>query len=248
MARNARGTTPPGPQAGRAPPNGTAAPMGLVKTALVYVAVGLGALVTLPWDIRVLPGPLPHPREPTPASQAYDAEQHSRDILTFDCSGEQCEAWLYLPKAPAGTPPPVVVMAHGLGQCPPSSCRAGAAGCRRPPSGSSCSSSPAAVVCSAILAGQAAPARGSDRMPPAIAVLGARPCAPSPFRAPASRAAAAPPSPLSAQRRARPQGWPCPPPLTTHPPAPAALRRPEGHGSGQVRLLLCGQGAGSVCV
>jgi hypothetical protein len=48
-----------------------------------------------------------------------DAADYTRRTLRFPCSGESCEAWLYLPKATGSCTsrglPPVVVAAHGLG-------------------------------------------------------------------------------------------------------------------------------------
>lgn len=53
----------------------------------------------------------------TPADVPQDADSFTRTTLTFPCSGVQCQAWLYLPKAtPGGGLPPVVVAAHGLGE------------------------------------------------------------------------------------------------------------------------------------
>lgn len=54
----------------------------------------------------------------TPADEPQDTAEYTRKVLMFPCSGVQCQAWLYLPKAAAesGEKPPVVVAAHGLGQ------------------------------------------------------------------------------------------------------------------------------------
>lgn len=82
---------------------------------VTYAAVALGLLITLPLDIRVLPGPIPNDTTPTPASQPLDTGAYTRHTLTFPCARDTCEAWLYLPKAPAARPPPVVVLGHGMG-------------------------------------------------------------------------------------------------------------------------------------
>ncbi len=43
-------------------------------------------------------------------------DQPPRQVVHFLSGGSNCHAWLYLPAAtPGGAPPPVVVMAHGLG-------------------------------------------------------------------------------------------------------------------------------------
>jgi len=40
----------------------------------------------------------------------------SAEAWFFLCNGDQCEAWMYQPtNTPAGSKPPVVVMAHGMG-------------------------------------------------------------------------------------------------------------------------------------
>ncbi|ADM09117.1 hypothetical protein PB2503_05212 [Parvularcula bermudensis HTCC2503] len=38
-----------------------------------------------------------------------------RQDITFNSGGDQCAAWLYLPDGAGEAPPPVIVMAHGLG-------------------------------------------------------------------------------------------------------------------------------------
>jgi dipeptidyl aminopeptidase/acylaminoacyl peptidase len=84
---------------------------------IIYPVLALFMLLVLPWDIRIRPGPLPHGKEPTDASLNLTTPEFTREVLTFPCSGETCEAWLYMPAKVAGGKdrPPVVVLGHGMG-------------------------------------------------------------------------------------------------------------------------------------
>lgn len=84
-------------------------------SVIAVVLAAMAALIVLPWDTTVIPGPIPRINKPTLASQPLDEPEFTRQIVKFPCSGLQCEAWLYLPKQPIIDPPPIVVMAHGLG-------------------------------------------------------------------------------------------------------------------------------------
>lgn len=76
----------------------------------------MAAAVVLPWDWTLIPGPLPRANLETDNTGPIDAPAYTRETLRFpSAGGVECEAWLYRPKAPASRPPPVVVMAHGLG-------------------------------------------------------------------------------------------------------------------------------------
>lgn len=90
----------------------------VVASALKALALAAAAAVVLPWDIALIPGPLPRANPQTEHTGPIDAPAYTRETLRFaSAGGVECEAWLYRPKAPAGSPPPVVVMAHGLVRC-----------------------------------------------------------------------------------------------------------------------------------
>lgn len=68
-------------------------------------------------DVQVIPGPMLRDETPTEADQPQDTPTFTREIVYFPCSGVRCQAWLYRPKSvPAGSKPPVVIAAHGLGE------------------------------------------------------------------------------------------------------------------------------------
>ncbi|KAG2492508.1 hypothetical protein HYH03_009173 [Edaphochlamys debaryana] len=94
------------------------------KSALTVAVVGGvamgGAIATLPWESEVQYG---MDRDPTPLEHTgpISHELYSRTTVFFDSHGVRCEAWFYEPSAltrermDLGRPPPIVVMAHGLG-------------------------------------------------------------------------------------------------------------------------------------
>lgn len=87
----------------------------MLLTGLKALGLALAAAVVLPWDIAIIPGPLPRANLQTDNTQPIDAPEYARSTLRFpSADGVECEAWLYAPKQPAGAPPPVVIMGHGL--------------------------------------------------------------------------------------------------------------------------------------
>lgn len=86
--------------------------MSPLKTFLLV----MGALVVLPWDVSLLPGPIPRLNLQTENTQPLDTPEYTREVLRIPSieDGIELEAWLYRPKQPVSNPPPVVVMAHGL--------------------------------------------------------------------------------------------------------------------------------------
>lgn len=105
------------------------------------VATLAGILIALPWETDVTFG---MDRDTTYDEDPYEfnsdiASRHTRESFFFPCNGMRCHAWLYLPRctppdalgtaadgitedqnAPLLTcgsmaPPPVVIMAHGMG-------------------------------------------------------------------------------------------------------------------------------------
>jgi hypothetical protein len=89
-------------------------PAGL-SSLLKPLFLALGAAVVLPWDVALIPGPMPRVNPQTEHTQPLDTPQFARQTLRFpSVDGVECEGWLYTPKDPVMAPPPVVVMAHGL--------------------------------------------------------------------------------------------------------------------------------------
>uniref|UniRef100_A0A383W7U6 Serine aminopeptidase S33 domain-containing protein n=1 Tax=Tetradesmus obliquus TaxID=3088 RepID=A0A383W7U6_TETOB len=89
----------------------------ITSRVLTYLVVAVAGLVVLPWDTDVIPGPLPRDASQTEADAPQNAATYTREVIYFPCSGERCQAWLYMPKqglAP-GRKPPIVIAAHGLG-------------------------------------------------------------------------------------------------------------------------------------
>ncbi|KAG2433156.1 hypothetical protein HYH02_012700 [Chlamydomonas schloesseri] len=98
------------------------------KTALAGAVVGGvimgGAVMSLPWEDEVVIGGLE--RDPAGDRQLEHlgplaTPQYSRSTVYFDSHSVRCEAWFYEPSAATrarfdlGKPPPIVIMAHGLG-------------------------------------------------------------------------------------------------------------------------------------
>jgi hypothetical protein len=76
----------------------------------------VGAAIVLPWDIALIPGPVPRINLQTENTGPLDEPNYTRESVLFPSveQGLQLEAWVYRPKHPAASPPPVVVMGHGL--------------------------------------------------------------------------------------------------------------------------------------
>ncbi|KAI8472280.1 MAG: alpha/beta-hydrolase [Monoraphidium minutum] len=87
--------------------------MNPLKIILIVMA---GAIV-LPWDVSLIPGPVPRLNLQTENTQPLDEPGYTRESIMFPSiePGIQLEAWVYKPKQPVASPPPVVVMGHGLG-------------------------------------------------------------------------------------------------------------------------------------
>lgn len=81
---------------------------------LAPLALCLGAMLVLPWDMGIIPGPIPRNTTRTAADEPQETAAYSRRVLTFPCSGVKCQAWLYVPKH-SKEKPPVIVAAHGVG-------------------------------------------------------------------------------------------------------------------------------------
>jgi len=87
----------------------------MITTIVKGLLLAMGAVVVLPWDVALIPGPVPRINHQTEHTQPIDAPEYTRTTLKFPAvDGVECEAWLYVPKQPATTPPPVIVMGHGL--------------------------------------------------------------------------------------------------------------------------------------
>ncbi|GFR51775.1 hypothetical protein Agub_g14230 [Astrephomene gubernaculifera] len=88
--------------------------------AVVGGAIMGGAVMSLPWEDEVVYG-MTRDMEVLDHLQPLSTEQYERTTVYFDSHGIRCEAWFYEPSAKTrgqmdqGRPPPVVVMAHGLG-------------------------------------------------------------------------------------------------------------------------------------
>jgi hypothetical protein len=67
-------------------------------------------------DMGIIPGPIPRNTTRTAADEPQETAAYSRRVLTFPCSGVKCQAWLYMPKH-SEEKPPVIVAAHGVGEC-----------------------------------------------------------------------------------------------------------------------------------
>lgn len=81
---------------------------------VIAILMVMAAVVILPWDVSLLPGPIPRINLQTENTQPLDEPEYTREILKFPSADADCEAWLYRPKQPVLNPPPVVVMGHGL--------------------------------------------------------------------------------------------------------------------------------------
>ena len=63
---------------------------------------------------RLLPSLAASANRTLPSASRRDGLPARRDVH-FESGEEQCHAWLYLPVSRSSGPPPVLVMAHGLG-------------------------------------------------------------------------------------------------------------------------------------
>jgi hypothetical protein len=88
----------------------------LVGSLLKALGLLMAASFVLPWDVALIPGPLPRINLQTENTQPLDTPEYKRDTVRFPSvePGVECEAWLYQPKHPLAEPPPVVIMGHGL--------------------------------------------------------------------------------------------------------------------------------------
>jgi poly(3-hydroxybutyrate) depolymerase len=95
-----------------------AVPAHTAQLAAALAACGVAVLATLPQlqGPELTVGAPPRTNLQTEATQPLDTPRYSRVTTTFRCQGDECEAWLYLPKGlPSGSLPPVVIMGHGMG-------------------------------------------------------------------------------------------------------------------------------------
>eukprot|EP00884_Botryococcus_braunii_P000066 jgi/Botrbrau1/1005/Bobra.114_1s0043.1 len=86
------------------------------STILLGVVIFL-LLWLLPYDSALVP-PVEYDPTPTPAldDSLWETPEYRRTTLFFRAAtGERLGAWLYEPKKNTGVPPPVVIMAHGIG-------------------------------------------------------------------------------------------------------------------------------------
>lgn len=87
----------------------------LLAAALAAGFAALALVLSLQ-EPEVVVGPPQRTNLQTERTGPLDERGFSRQTLTFGCSGDVCEAWLYAPKGlPAGARAPVVLMAHGMG-------------------------------------------------------------------------------------------------------------------------------------
>lgn len=82
-------------------------------TQLGITAAAVALLVTLPWE-KQLDHNFHWDRTPVPDTGAQDKPRFTRTVMQIMSHGTALESWLYLPKH-VSRPPPVVIMAHGMG-------------------------------------------------------------------------------------------------------------------------------------
>lgn len=83
--------------------------------AFLAVAVAIVAVIPTLQGPQITVGPLKCTNLQTEHTGPLDTDSYTRRTLEFPCNGENCEAWLYMPKGIAGAKPPVVIMGHGMG-------------------------------------------------------------------------------------------------------------------------------------
>ncbi len=96
--------------------------LGATLGTIVGSSVLLGLVIflllwLLPYDRALVP-PVEYDPTPTPAldDSLWETPEYRRTTLFFRATtGERLGAWLYEPKKNTGVPPPVVIMAHGIG-------------------------------------------------------------------------------------------------------------------------------------
>jgi acetyl esterase/lipase len=83
---------------------------------IALLVLGAGVFLAAMLDRAVVYKHIERSNPQPPGTGPLDAQTYTREVLRFPCSGVSCEAWLYMPKQqPPATPPPVVLMAHGMG-------------------------------------------------------------------------------------------------------------------------------------
>jgi hypothetical protein len=89
----------------------------IIGSSLLLGGVIYLLLLLLPYD-KAMVAPVEYDPTPTPAldDALWDNPAYRRTTLFFRAvTGERLGAWLYEPKRNTGVPPPVVIMAHGIG-------------------------------------------------------------------------------------------------------------------------------------
>lgn len=81
----------------------------------LLIALLSALVVSLPWerDGAVTYG-FQRQSKQTPEEVELDIPEYSRKTVYFESHGTNCHAWLYQPKHTT-EPPPLIIMAHGLG-------------------------------------------------------------------------------------------------------------------------------------
>lgn len=95
----------------------------MLRALLVAVAAAAGAMLLATWpavEPAVSVGAPAWTNHETANTKPIDETLYTRSTVAFPCGpggAETCEAWLYLPKpeTPGSPPPPIVLMAHGMG-------------------------------------------------------------------------------------------------------------------------------------